>query len=100
MAEDVHAASKNLEPCGTSRLDGVRNRLSGQQRGQIQAGVLMDSQGASGAIGRGDQTKPALIFLLPHGQFLVTWLQPRALRQQPDLVEMDRFLVRGVEFAV
>src|SRR5437660_4175618 len=100
MAEDVHASSKNLEPCATSRLDAVRNRLSGQKRGKIQAGVVMDGQGTIGTIGRGDQTELATLLRLIQGKLLVTRLQPFALRQQPDLVEMDRFLVRGVELAV
>src|SRR5437879_2947575 len=60
----------------------------------------MDGQGAYGTIGRGDQTKPATLLLLTQSKLLVTRLQPLALRQQPDLVEMDPFLIRRVELAV
>jgi hypothetical protein len=71
-----------------------------QARWGAQPGVLMDGQGAFGTIGRGDHTELAPLLRLTQGKLLVTRLQPRALRQQPDLVEMDTFLVRGVELAV
>src|SRR5206468_923957 len=100
VSERMHASVKNLEPRRPPMLDLMRNGLSGQQRGQIQAGILMNAQGASGALGRGDQTKPAPLLFLGHVQLLVTWLQSRPLRQQPDLVEMDPFVVGGVELAV
>src|ERR1700757_4848180 len=60
----------------------------------------MDGQGAFGTIGRGDQTEPTTLLRLTQRKLLVTRLQPLAFRQQPDLVEMDTFLVRGVELAV
>src|SRR5262249_31012911 len=99
VAEDVHAAPKHLQPRRPSTFELVRHRLSGQQRGQIQASVLMNGQGAIGPSGRGDQRKPARL-LLTRGKFLVPRLQTLALGQQPDLVEMDLLLVRRVELAV
>src|SRR5438270_4097446 len=60
----------------------------------------MNGQRAIPAIGRGDQAKPARLLLLAHGKLLVSRLESLPLRQEPDLVEMDRLLVGGIEFAV
>src|SRR4051794_33749628 len=100
MAEDVHAAPKHLEPRRPATVDLVGHSFSWRQGGQVQAGVLMNGQRAIGAIGRGYQTEPATLLRLAQGKLLVTRLQPLPLRQEPDLVEMDRFRVRGVELAV
>src|SRR5437588_4268382 len=91
---------KNLQPRRPPALDLVGNGLSGQQRSHEQAGILMNGQRAIAAIGRGDETKPATLLLLAHGKLLVAWLESLPLRQEPDLIEMDRLLVGGIELAV
>jgi hypothetical protein len=42
VAKGVHASSQDLEPCRPARLDAVLDRLSWQERGQVEAGVLMN----------------------------------------------------------
>src|SRR5207302_255797 len=100
VSEGIHSSLKNLEPRRPPTLDLVRNGLSGQQRSQKQAGILMNGQRAIGAIGRGDQTKPASLLLLAHRKLFVARLESLPLRQEPDLVEMDPLLLGRIELTM
>ena len=60
----------------------------------------MNGQRAIGTIGRGDQTKSAMLSPRRPRPVPRSSAPAPSLRQQPDLVEMDPFLVRGIELAV
>ena len=75
-------------------------RAAGVQFGQIDAGVLVDVQGAVGAVGRG--RRPPLVLLAGGVERLlfVAGRQSGSLGQQPNLVQVDRLGRRRVELAV
>src|SRR5579885_1842292 len=60
----------------------------------------MHREAAVASIPRRNQAEPAALVVVRKGSLLVSRLQPRTLRKQPDLKEVNRFRFRMIELAV
>src|SRR5262245_47485394 len=74
--------------------------LASAQRPKIDACVLVNRQRTVGAGMRSDQPELALPFSIGECLLLIARSDAFGLWQQPDLIEMHRFLGGWVEFAV
>jgi hypothetical protein len=60
----------------------------------------MDQERSFGCVGRSDQPQPVVTLLFRKSLLFVAGLDAVALRQEPDLVQVYRLVVRRIELAV
>ncbi len=92
--------AKDLEPAVALGAERVGKGLARVEVGQVDAGVLMDGEGAIAAVGGGDGLPAVVTAFGGEGFLVVGGLMAFAIGEEPDLVEVDGLGGGGVEFAV
>ncbi len=82
------------------RLQGVLHRFAGSKNRGVEFIVLADFHGAVAPVRRSDQPKFPALLGLAEVFLIVSGLESLFFREHPDLVQMNRFRFRRVEFAV
>src|SRR5512140_1607938 len=99
-AVQLDAAASHLDP-GVAA--GGDSEADARPRGELRredGRVLLDGHGAVAPVARGDEPQPPAELVGPEGLLLVARLRPLALREEPDLEEMDGLGLRVVPLAV
>ena len=91
LAVEDHRSSEDLQPRTATRLQLVPDLLVGVQRRKVDSGVLMDQERSVLGVGRGHQPQASSPLVFGKRLLLVAGRKPLLVRQEPDLVEMDRF---------
>lgn len=97
---DRDGATDDLYPDPASRVQCVRDRLTGIEGGAHEGEILMNRDGAVTSVAGGDQTQLVVPLFIGDVDLFVTGREIVLLGQNPDLQEARGCVGLGVEFAV
>src|SRR4029079_6122384 len=97
---EIDFTAENLKPGETARRARVGQLRIRRKRREEDLNILIDFERAFSAMRRSDQPQTILSLLDREGTLLVAGGQSGPLRNNPDLIKMDRFGLRCIELTM